>query len=118
MGWLADALGLISKLGSIHVGIGSLNTTKSGAGHGAPVPGVNTGHGFGGPQYAQGTNYVPNDGWAYLHRAEAVIPAAYNRGGGSTNHIVHVYLDGRQITASVNKRNGYALERVPPTRGR
>lgn len=35
-----------------------------------------------GPAYAQGTNYVPEDGWAYLHKAEAVVPAAYNPAAG------------------------------------
>jgi hypothetical protein len=34
------------------------------------------------PYYAQGTNYVPNDGPAFLHKGEAVIPAAQNNGGG------------------------------------
>jgi len=34
------------------------------------------------PQYAVGTNYVPNDGPAYLHAGEAVIPAAYNPAAG------------------------------------
>ena len=31
------------------------------------------------PQYEQGTNYVPNDGLAYLHEGEAVIPKKYNQ---------------------------------------
>jgi hypothetical protein len=30
--------------------------------------------------YATGTNFVPNDGPAYLHRGEAVIPAKVNQG--------------------------------------
>lgn len=30
------------------------------------------------PQYKTGTNYVPNDGLAYLHQGEAVIPKKYN----------------------------------------
>ena len=29
--------------------------------------------------YAVGTNYVPNDGLAYLHQGEAVIPKKYNQ---------------------------------------
>lgn len=29
--------------------------------------------------YATGTNYVPNDGLAYLHQGEAVIPKKYNQ---------------------------------------
>ena len=29
--------------------------------------------------YAAGTNYVPNDGLAYLHQGEAVIPKKYNQ---------------------------------------
>ena len=31
------------------------------------------------PKYEQGTNYVPNDGLAYLHQGEAVIPKKYNQ---------------------------------------
>ena len=31
------------------------------------------------PRLAVGTNYVPNDGLAYLHQGEAVIPKKYNR---------------------------------------
>ena len=30
------------------------------------------------PQYETGTNYVPNDGLAYLHQGEAVVPKKYN----------------------------------------
>lgn len=36
------------------------------------------------PSYDVGTNYVPNDGLAMLHKGEAVVPAKYNNtnGGG------------------------------------
>lgn len=30
------------------------------------------------PHFATGTNYVPNDGLAYLHQGEAVVPKKYN----------------------------------------
>jgi hypothetical protein len=38
--------------------------------------------------YAVGTNYVPNDGLAYLHKGEAVVPAKYNAGNATqtVNH--------------------------------
>jgi hypothetical protein len=43
------------------------------------------------PQYEQGTPYVPNDGLAFLHQGEKVIPAQYNnavsllQSGGASN---------------------------------
>jgi hypothetical protein len=42
--------------------------------------------------YGKGTNYVPNDGPAMLHRGEAVIPARYNRGGSAGTGDVHLHL--------------------------
>lgn len=34
---------------------------------------------YGVPQYAVGTNYVPNDQLAMIHKGEAIIPAKYNK---------------------------------------
>ena len=36
---------------------------------------------FAGPALAKGTPYVPADGFAYLHKGEAVIPASQNNAG-------------------------------------
>jgi hypothetical protein len=43
--------------------------------------------------YKDGTNFVPNDGPAYLHRGEAVIPAAKNQGAPyqSGPAVFHLY---------------------------
>lgn len=52
------------------------------------------------PSFAVGTNYVPRDGLAMIHRGEAIIPAAQNRGGfggmSVTNHFA--------ITGPVDRR--------------
>lgn len=47
-------------------------------------------------QYAKGTNYVPQDGLAYLHKGEAVIPAKYNNQNGSAtvNHTGTIRVEG------------------------
>lgn len=45
-------------------------------------------------QYAKGTNYVPQDGLAYLHKGEAVIPAKYNNGGTTVNHTGTIRVEG------------------------
>ena len=61
--------------------------------------------------YHQGTDYVPQTGWGYLEKGEAVIPAALNpksrefsgggRGAGGNvavaAPVVHVTLDGREL---------------------
>ena len=37
------------------------------------------------PRLATGTNYVPQDGLAYLHEGEAVVPKRYNPSAGGNN---------------------------------
>ncbi|GAA3089626.1 phage-related protein [Kribbella aluminosa] len=48
--------------------------------------------------YKHGTNYVPEDQFAYLHKGEAVIPAALNRQhGGDINIYVTVPVGGDPV---------------------
>ncbi|MFD1066696.1 hypothetical protein [Oceanobacillus locisalsi] len=49
----------------------------------------------GGRKYKRGTNYVPEDGPAYLHKGEAVIPAEYNQSS-----------KGKDIIGLIGKRLG------------
>ena len=51
------------------------------------------------PQYKAGTNFVPNDGLAYLHRGEAVIPEKYNQGSA------YQQTNTRQLEDSINQLN-------------
>jgi hypothetical protein len=43
------------------------------------------------PAYSQGTPYVPEDGLAYLHKGEAVIPANQNKGGRVIQILGNIY---------------------------
>jgi TP901 family phage tail tape measure protein len=49
--------------------------------------------------YKDGTNYVPNDGPAYLHRGEAVVPASKNQGAPYQSGPMTIQLDGPATTA-------------------
>ena len=59
-------------------------------------------------KYDVGTNYVPNDGLAYLHQGEAVIPKKYNRpyqpndNSGLENAINQLNQQVAQISSKVN----------------
>lgn len=59
--------------------------------------------------FAVGTNYVPNDGLAYLHQGEAVIPKKYNRpyqpqnNAGMENAINNLVQQVAQISNQVNQ---------------
>jgi hypothetical protein len=64
--------------------------------------------------YRQGTNYVPQDGPAFLHRGEAVIPRNLNpaASGGSTTMAPHiqVFIGERELTDIVDVRvDGHSM---------
>jgi hypothetical protein len=49
--------------------------------------------------YRDGTNYVPSDGMAYLHKGEAVVPASQNQGapyrgpGAALMNVEHMHVN-------------------------
>lgn len=56
------------------------------------------------PQYAQGTPWVPNDGLAYLHKGEQVIPAGKSAGSMSVTIVNNA--SGAKITQKESGSNG------------
>lgn len=87
VGWVAEAVsGFMKLLGlekqSVTVAKGSITTAEAEA---AGMPVGKAKMGFAGPKvgYAQGTPFVPENQWAFLHKGEAVIPAEYAKGGSS-----------------------------------
>lgn len=64
------------------------------------------------PALATGTNYVPNDMLAYIHKGEAVVPREYNPaagGGASSGGTIVIELDGRVIAQKTFERLGGTL---------
>lgn len=55
--------------------------------------GVNIGHIGEIPKFAKGTDFVPRDMLAIIHRGEAIIPASQNNGGGANNNSRNVHID-------------------------
>ena len=76
--------------------------------------------------YAIGTNYVPNDGIAYLHEGEAVVPRAYNPAAGGTNNsnarleslVEGLTAEVQRLQAIVNDGNRQATRTADATNGR
>lgn len=49
------------------------------------------------PKLETGTNFVPQDMIAMLHRGEAVVPEKFNPANGGAGTTINVHLDGRMI---------------------
>lgn len=94
-GWAGKILGLLKGTSSVDVSVplaGSL-----GAAGGLPLP-----------SFAVGTDYVPRDMIAQIHRGERIVPAAQNVGGATGGHtvIVNQYLSGGAGAADVRRSGG------------
>lgn len=78
-GWFEDKW---KKLSNWWNGLWNKNTpSSSGDGSGGGFSGGNSV-----PSYDVGTNYVPNDQLAMVHKGEAIIPAKYNTSNNSQNN--------------------------------
>lgn len=69
------------------------------------------------PKYAKGTDYVPEDGYAFLHKGEKVIPAKQGKPyKGSENNIVNITFNAqtlddaqiKKVVKAVNQNLGNA----------
>lgn len=70
------------------------------------------------PMLETGTNFVPQDGPAFLHKGEAVVPKKYNDGGSGGNsgpNITNVYLDGKLISSEVDNGLGGRINALGAT---
>lgn len=104
-GGFGGLIGMGTSLAAAYFG-GAGDSSAIAAG-GSGGGGAFTGSGnFSVPSYAVGTNYVPNDQLAMIHKGEAIIPAAYNTGGGmgGTNNVtVQVNMNGSDQTTASNQ---------------
>lgn len=107
---ITNAIGGGSGLGSLFSGFwnglfggGSSSAMSSGAFGSAAVVGM--------PGYASGTDFVPHDGPAYLHKGERVIPANENEWGSGDVYVTNK-IDARGADIGVEQRIRAAMDDV------
>jgi hypothetical protein len=57
------------------------------------------------PAFAQGTNYVPRDMLAQIHKGEAIIPARYNPANGGNAELVEEIRALREEVRTLREQN-------------
>lgn len=70
------------------------------------------------PKYQQGTNYVPQDGPAFLHKGEAVVPKPYNpaaNGGRAANGNARLEYLVEQLVNRIGELEGYIAQTADNT---
>jgi len=89
-GYINNVIGFVNKLidalNSIKVEIPDWVPGFGGQKFGIDLPHV--------PALATGTNYIPRDMLAYLHKGEAVVPAKYNPANTTTTVIKEIHIHG------------------------
>ena len=55
------------------------------------------------PSFQVGTDFVPNDMLAMIHRGEAIIPASENARGGGSGEVIKVELDGDKLLFFIDR---------------
>lgn len=65
------------------------------------------------PFFEKGTNYVPQDGLAYLHEGEAVVPKAYNPSAGGDSGVVPDWMESIPGLGGLlsTLENGYKMKK-------
>ena len=87
----------IPEIGNVSFGSSSVGGTASTQGGSAAGMGNIA-------RLATGTNFVPSDMLAMLHKGEAVVPREYNPALGGANQTIIVTLDSREIGRAVAPR--------------
>ena len=66
------------------------------------------------PSFAVGTDYVPQDMVAQIHKGEKIVPAEYNKDGGdsSTPISMSVTIDARGADSGVEQRLAGAVSQM------
>lgn len=67
------------------------------------------------PSYDVGTNYVPNDQLAMVHRGEAIIPAKYNRTYSNNNDNSLLYQTINNMNTEIGELRSLIQEGIPVT---
>ena len=64
------------------------------------------------PSFAVGTDYVPRDMIAQIHKGERIVPASQNTGGGEVSIVQNINIDSRSDEATIRQAMLVAKEQA------